>query len=162
MAEATAHFKDLEELMDEEVRQYNLLIEEIKEEGKYLRQNAVEPLLKSIGQIEKQREILWKVNESMREKLKIVANSSELKEETVHHALPAQIYQKWQRHQKKVANLKERVRGLNLQNKTFIQEVLGYWKEIMELIATSVNNLSYARAKGINQQPNPFFLNRRV
>lgn len=162
MTESIAQFKNLEELMDEEIRQFNLLIEEIKEEAKYLRQDAVEPLLKSINKIDKQREILLKINEAMREKIKMTVNSSELKEDTLARLLPRQTYQKWQRHQREVTELKERVQQLNQQNKTFIQEILRYWKEIMGLITTSGNNLSYTGAKGSNQKTNPFFLNQRV
>lgn len=162
MAEITGQFKGLEELMDEEIRQYHLLIGEIKEEAKYLRQDAVEPLLKSISKIDKQREILLKINEAMREKLKMFANSPEPKEDTLARSLPRQTYQKWQRHQREVTKLKERVQQLNLQNKAFIQEILGYWKEIMRLITTSGNNLSYTGAKGSNQKVSPLFLNQQV
>lgn len=162
MAEAIGQFKDLEELMDEEIRQYNLLIEEIKEEAKYLRQDAVESLLKAIAKIDKLREILMKINEAMREKLKMAANSSALTEDTLARSLPSQFYQKWQRHQREVSKLKERVQQLNQQNKAFIEEILGYWKEIMGLITTSGNNLSYTMAKESNQKTSPFFLNQRV
>ena len=162
MAEANGLFKGLEELMDEEIRQYNLLIEEIKEEAKYLRQDAVESLLKAIAKIDKLREILLKINEEMREKLKMAANSSALTEDTLARALPRQFYQKWQRHKKEVSKLKERVQQLNQQNKAFIEEILGYWKEIMGLITTSGNNLSYTMAKESNQKVSPFFLNQRV
>ncbi|MGB9697799.1 MAG: flagellar export chaperone FlgN [Thermodesulfobacteriota bacterium] len=162
MEESTGQFKDLEELMVEEIRQYNLLIEKIKEEGQYLRQNSVELLLKSISQIDKQREILVKINETLRKELKRAANSSELKEEILAHALPLPIYHKWQRHQKEVAHLKERVHKLNLQNKAFIQEILAYWRELMDLIASSGSNLSYHWVKGNNPKTNPFFLNQRV
>lgn len=162
MVEFIGEFKGLEELMDEEIRQYNLLIEEIKEEARYLRQDAVEPLLKSINKIDKQREILLKINEAMREKLKMFANSSEAKEDTLAHALPWQTYQKWQKHQREVIKLKERVQQLNLQNKDFLQGILGYWKEIMGLITGSENNLSYTGAKESNQKVKPLFLNNQV
>lgn len=162
MTEATLPYKNLEELMDEENRQYHLLIEEIKEEAKYLREDTVEPLLKSIAKIDNQREILSKINEEIRDKLKMFANSSELKEDTLARSIPRQTYQKWQKHQREVSKLKERVRQLNLENKAFIQEILGYWKEIMGLITAPGKNLSYTGVKGSNQKVSPFFLNQKV
>lgn len=162
MAEATMEFKSLEELMDKEIRQYNLLIGEIKEEAKYLRQDAIEPLLNSIAKIDKQREALLKINEAIREILKMAANSSVVTEDTLFRSLPRQFYQKWQRHQKEVTKLKERVRTLNQQNKAFIKEILVYWKEIMGLITASGNKLSYTVAKESKQKVSPFFLNQQV
>ncbi len=161
MAEAKREFKGLEELMAEEIRQYNLLIEELKEEGKELRQNSVESLTKSINKIEEQRRILAALHEAVGKELKRATNSLELREEILARSLPGQIYQKWQRHQREIARLKERARQLNLQNKTFIQKVLSYWKEIRQLIANSGNNASYIWANS-NQETKPLFLNRQV
>lgn len=162
MAEAIGQFKRLEDLMGEEIRQYNLLMAEIKEEAKYLQQDAAEPLQRSIAKIEKQREILLGLHEALRKEFYILTNSSELKEETLAALLPRQIYQKWQRHQQEVTRLKKRVRNLNLQNKAFLQEVLDYWQEIRRLIANSPNNLSYRGVQDNNRKVSPFLLNQRV
>ncbi len=161
MAEAKGEFKGLEELMAEEIRQYNLLIEELREEGKELRQNSIESLTKSVNKIEEQRKVLLALHEAMGKELKTITNSPEVKEEILARSLPEQVYEKWQRHQREIARLKERARQLNLQNKMFIQAVLSYCKEIRQLIANSGNNTSYIRAIS-NQETKPLFLNRQV
>lgn len=163
MAERPWEYKSLEELMDEEIRQYEWLIEVIKEEGKYLRQGSVENLLKSISKIEKQREILLALHEAIRKKLQLATKSFGPTKENLARPLPRPVYQKWQKHQQELANLKERARILNLQNKSFLQEVLGYWKEFRQIITTPGNNLSYAGPRDDNsQKTNPFFLDQQV
>ncbi len=155
MTTTAAQWAGLEKLMAEEISEYHALIQEIKEEAKYLRENDLTSLMKSVNRMEKQREILLKINEKIREELKKVKETTPL-------PCSVSIFQKVQKHEKEIMSLQELARMLNLQNKSFLQEILGYWKEILGMIASSGKAETYAGAGAKNHPSNPCFLNRQV
>jgi|GEM_PF-2145189 flagellar biosynthesis/type III secretory pathway chaperone len=155
MTTAAGQLAGLEKLMTEEINQYHALIQEIKEEAKYLRENDLASLMKSVNRMEKQREMLLKINERIREELKKVKETTPL-------PWSAAIFQRVQKHEKEIMSLKERARQLNLQNKSFLQATLGYWKEILGMLASSGKVETYAGAGAKNHPSNPCFLNRQV
>ena len=162
----------LEELyrhMEEEILHYHLLGEELKKESEILRQGSVDRLTESLRSVEMHVEQIHRAHGSIAKAIEemVGALRPEEKEKTLGTLLtllPAREAQRIQSYERTLSGLKKWTFQVNVRNKTYIQESLACWKNLVSLL---IHPLSEAPAYIQNgtqpsSSPQPFSLNRRV
>lgn len=161
--------KDLYALMGEEILQYHLLGEELKKQSECLRQGSNEALIESLQSLEILTTAIRKIHESIPkavEKMFTVLAPHEEKKNLslLLTLLPPGDSQRIESYQKTLERLKKWSDRINERNKTYIQESLFYWKELVSLLTLPPADSSIYVQKGIKSSPapRPYSLNRKV
>jgi hypothetical protein len=161
--------KDLYSWLEEEILQYHLLGEELKKQSESLRKGSTEALIESLQSLEILTTAIRKVHGSILktvEKILTVLAPQEEKKSLslLMTLLPAVDSQKIESYLKTLEKLKKWSDRINERNKTYIQESLSYWKELISLLATPLADSPIYLQKGFKSSPapRPYSLNRKV
>lgn len=130
------HLQSLYQGMEKAIFHYQGLIEEMKKESEYLKQGSHESLIKSANSIEIHTTEIQKVNaltgRAIEEILSFLGREDVEKSISgLMSVLPPEDYRKLKAYQRMLGSLKERVKQINEWNKSFIQESLNYWKDLV-------------------------------
>ena len=169
MEEIENYLHSLYQMMEEEIADYHLLIRELEQESKYLRQNTLEALMKSVQTIEIQTNEILKMNESIQQTIeKILIDLGEKEREKTLSSLivvlPSLEHQKIKFYQGTLKRLKEWVAQVNARNKSFIQESLKCWKDLFSMLTHSTMEWPVYVQNGGEKIPTPppYSLNQKV
>jgi hypothetical protein len=161
--------KDLYSLMEEEILQVHLLGEELKKQSECLRRGATEPLIESLQSLEILTSAIRKIHESIPRTVEKLSNLLAPHEEKrslslLLTLLPPGDSQRIESYQKTLERLRKWSERINERNKTFIQESLSYWKELISLLTMPLVDSPIYVQKGIKSSPapRPYSLNRKV
>lgn len=144
----------LYQLLNEEIKQYQGLIQNLKEEARYLREGQVEPLIKAVRSVEERVDQIWGIEEKLKELLKrIRLNNSEqggsLSFPEIDSTVSKEDLIKLKELQIKLNQSKEIVKRVNESNKRFAHEYLSILSEIISsMISPNQERLLYNRHGG--------------
>lgn len=157
-------------LFDEEIRQYNELIQDLKKESEYLREGLTEPLMKVIQSIEEHvrciEDIEKKISDQVAEALPAIRGTEMVGKRglsILFPLLPQEEQIRIEHYQKQLAQIKERVRRINERNKWFAGEYLALLSDMISLIVNpSPDTICYGQ-KGLKSVgSSSLALNREV
>lgn len=131
--------KGLYDLLEEEILQYQLLVEELKKESEHLRRGSVDSLTESLHSLEIHASAIRKVHESIQKAVeKALAFLSPGEEERnlsrLLAVLPPEDAGRIKSCQKALERMKIWMARINERNKNYIQESLNYWKDLVSLL----------------------------
>jgi len=155
--------------MEEEILHYHLLREELKKESEILRQGSVDRLTESLRSVEMHAEEIHRAHGSIAKAIDEIVGTlrPEEKEKTLGTLLtllPAKEAQRIQSYDRTLAGLKKWTFQVNARNKTYIQEFLACWKDLVSLLTHPLSEPPVYVQNGTQPSlsPQPFSLNRRV
>jgi hypothetical protein len=131
--------KDLYDLLEEEIFQYHLLVEELKKESGHLRRGSTDSLTESLHSLEIHAAAIRKVHESIQKTVgKALAflspGEGERNLSRLLAVLPPEDAGRIKSYQKALEQMKIWMARVNERNKTYIQESLNYWKDLVSLL----------------------------
>jgi flagellar biosynthesis/type III secretory pathway chaperone len=129
-------------MMEEEIFHYEKLVEELKREADFLRQGSPEELVRSVKAVALQVETIQQIHQSARERIEEILKSAGIEKKgknllNLMAFLPPGDSQKLRKYQGTLDKLREWVMQINTRNKAFIQNSLGYWRDILSLLNPS-------------------------
>jgi hypothetical protein len=129
-------------MMEEEIFHYEKLVEELKREADFLRQGSPEELVRSVKAVALQVETIQQIHQSARERIEEILKSAGIEKKGKNLSnlmafLPPGDSQKLRKYQGTLDKLREWVMQINTRNKAFIQNSLGYWRDIFSLLNPS-------------------------
>jgi hypothetical protein len=161
--------KELYSWMEEEILQYHLLGEELKKQSESLRKGSTEALIESLQSLEILTAAIRKIYESIPKTVDkiwtaLAPHEGKKSLSSLLAILPAVDSQKIESYQKTLEKLKKWSERINERNKSYIQESLSYWKELISLLATPLADSPIYLQKGFKSSPvpRPYSLNRKV
>jgi len=158
---------DLNQLFNEEIKEYNGLIRDLNEESKYLREGLTEPLIKIVQSIEERIHNIKEIEKRISERVSYLLNLVAGKKEgdglsSLYPHLPREGQVCIDRFKRDLTQLKEKVKKANERNKWFAEEYLALLSEMIEVIINpSTKNFSYGK-HGKHFSSSPITLNREV
>ncbi len=164
--------REIFQLLEQEILKYQKLIEALKRESEYLRRNVTEPLMDVLKEIGNETEVIFSLEEKIKECLGNILSHIGLKEDeftlsTLLPFLPISSQRKIHSYQRSLRELKVEVKQINDLNKAFIQECLTLWTDVVSTLIhppIESQNYSYQGAKG-GRRISPYLpltLNREV
>jgi len=161
--------KDLYDLLEEEIFQYHLLVEELKKESEHLRRGSVDSLTESLYSLEIHAAAIHKVHDSIQKTVgKALAFLSPGEEKRnlprLLAVLPPEDAGRIKSYQKALERMKIWMARINERNKSYIQESLNYWKDLVSLLTEPLaESLVYVQnGKKSVSASLPCTLNRKV
>jgi hypothetical protein len=155
--------------MEEEILHYHLLGEELKKESEFLRQGSLDLLSESLHSVEMHVEEIHRIHGSIAKDIERMVNTlrPEEKEKTLGTLLallPAKEAQRIKGYQRTLGSLKKRTSQVNTRNRTYLQESLSYWKNLVSLLTHPLSESPVYVQNGTQppSAPEPYSLNRRV
>ncbi len=132
--------RGLYDLLEEEIFHYHLLVEELKKESDHLRRGSVDSLTESLQSLEIHAAAIRKVHESIQKTVgKTLALLSPGEAERglsrLLAVLPPEDAKPIQSYQNTLDRMKIRIARINERNKSYIQESMNYWKDLVSLLA---------------------------
>jgi hypothetical protein len=162
----------LEELcrrIEEEILHYHLLGEELKKESGFLRQGSLDLLTESLHSVEMHVGEINRAHGSIvRDIEKMVSTLRPEETEktlgTLLTLLPEEEAQRVKGYQRTLASLKKRTSQVNTRNKTYLQESLAYWRDLVSLLTHPLSESPVYAQNGTQPSlaPKAYPLNRRV
>lgn len=159
---------DLYSLLDEELTQYQLLINGLKTESEYLRTGQVEPLIKMVRFIEEKIGNVLEIESKVKNFIKMIIPNDSGNEASFSHLYPnISTYDrsKLKNIERELNLSKKRVEDINEKNKRFAQEYLSILSEIIQLIVSPPSEKLFYDRKGGRDKNIPLSLsslNREV
>lgn len=165
----TGLLKGLFDLMEEEIFQYHLLVEELKKESEHLRRGSADSLAESLHSLEIHAAAIRKVHESIQKTVeKVLGTLSPGEAERSLSRLLAVILPedaaRIKSYQKTLERMKTWMARINERNKSYIQESMNYWKDLVSLLAEPLAESPVYVQNGKKSISNslPCTLNRKV
>ena len=148
----------LYELFEEEIDQYNRLIQHLKEESKYLKEGLTEPLMRVIQSIEEHVHCIEDIENKISNKvseilyaLRGVGMEGKKDLSILFPFLSREDLVRIEQYQKELVQIRERVRRINERNKWFAEEYLALLSEMIALIINPPPETLYYGQKGIKR-----------
>jgi hypothetical protein len=125
-------------MMEEEIRHHQNLLDEIRREAVYIRENSAEALLQSVHAIGEHAKAIASVQRNIQQKVKGILVSSGMDPDadslkSFFSLLPSADGRKMRMYQNSLERLKKWILEINQRNKSFIQDSLSYWKELFSM-----------------------------
>lgn len=160
----------LYELFEEEINQYNGLIRDLKEESKYLKEGLTEPLMRVIQSIEEHihciEEIEKKISDKIAKTFPAMRGAGLMGKKELSILipfLPREDQVRIEQYQKQLAQVRERVKGINERNKWFAEEYLALLSDMITLIVNPPPDTVCYGQKGLKRVgSSSLTLNREV
>lgn len=156
-------------LLNEEIIQYQGLIQGLKEESKYLREGQIEPLIRTVRFMEEIVNKIWETEEKVRELLKEKSPNNSSKGKTIsfleiYSLLSKEDQLKLKELRTRLNQSKEIAKRVNERNKRFAHEYLSILSEIISsIVSPPSERLIYDRPGGQKTiQPSLTSLDREV
>jgi hypothetical protein len=160
------------QLLEQEISRYKQLIEVLKKESKYLREDSTDSLIKTVKEIEYHTEMILSLEDTIRKSIGTILSSlgKEEVEQTFSSllsVLPLNYHKQIHSYQRTLCRLKEWVKQINDRNKVFIREYLTFWVDLVStLINPVVESQNYLYHGSIGSRKSlsalPLTLNREV
>lgn len=133
--------KDLRALylmLEEEIQRHQMLLDEIRRESVYIRENSVETLLQSVHAIGEHTKAIGAIRQNIRQKVKEISVSSGMTPDPsspkgLSSLLPHADARKIRTYESSLERLKKWILEANQRNKSFIRDSLAYWKDLFDL-----------------------------
>jgi hypothetical protein len=161
--------EDLYRRLEEEILHYHLLGEELKKESEILRRGSAEDLTESLRSVEMHVEEIHRAHESISKAIDEMVSSLGPEETegnlgTLLTLLPAKERQRIRSYERTMAGLKKWTFQVNARNRTYIQDSLACWKDLVSLLTLPLSGPPMYVQNGTqpSSSPQPFSLNRRV
>jgi hypothetical protein len=156
-------------MMEEEIFHYEKLVEELKKEADFLRQGSPEELVESVKAVALQVETIQQIHQSARERIEEILKSAGIEKKgknlsNLMAVLPPGDSQKLRKYQGTLHKLREWVMQISTRNKAFIQNSLGYWRDIFSLLnpSTAPATVYVQNGKKRPSAQQPLALDRKV
>jgi hypothetical protein len=163
---------ELYQLLEQEISRYQQLIEVLKKESEYLREDSTDSLMKTVKEIEYHTEMILSLEDTIKKWIgKILSRFGKEEVEQTFSALllvlPSSYHRQISSYQRTLSRLKGWVKQINDRNKAFIREYLTFWADLVSmLINPVVESQSYLYHGSIGNRksfaPLPIALNREV
>ncbi len=155
--------------MEEEIQHHQKLLEEIRKEATYIKENSVEGLLQSVRAIGERTKRIVTIQRNMQQRIKEILVSSGMDPDSDSlksflSLIPPADGRKMRIYQNSLERLKKWILEINHRNRSFIQDSLSYWKDLFS-VATGLRqqSLTYVQ-NGQKKIPfcQPLSLDRKV
>lgn len=122
--------------MNEEIEQYHELIQNLKEESKYLRRGEVEPLIRIVRSIEEKVDHIWKIEKNVKKIIQEIDQNSYCEGDSPsflknYSNISGEQRIMLKQLRKRLNQSKEMVKRINELNKQFAHEYLFFLSEII-------------------------------
>jgi hypothetical protein len=161
--------EELYRLMEDQILHYHLLGEELKKESEFLRQGSLDFLTETLHSVEVHVEELRRAHGSIARAIEEIVSALRPEEdektlETLLTLLPAKEAERIKGYQRTLANLQRWTSQVNTRNKTYLQESLTCWKDLISLLTHPLSESPVYVQNGTKpaSAPKPYSLNRRV
>ncbi len=128
----------LYQMLEEEIQHHQMLLDEIRRESVYIKENSVETLLQSVHAIGEHTKAIGAIRQNIQRKVKEISASSGMTPDpnslkSLFSVLPSADARKIRTYQGSLERLKKWILEANQRNKSFIQDSLAYWKDLFDL-----------------------------
>jgi hypothetical protein len=156
-------------LLEQEIREYRCLIEELKEEAKTLQKNSSDSLMQAVHRIEGRTSAIVKLNRSVQDTIEgmmtdMKMDPSEKNLDKLVTVLPPPERRRIEGYRETLARLREWIGRINARNRSFIEEAANYWKGLFTILNQEVADSPVYIQDGRKKSPGlpPYSLNRKV